>query len=429
VAKDPGLRAIDLYGRAFASDLPVFVAYSGGLDSTVLLHALQTRFPGRLTALHANHGLHGDAGRWATECADFCNGLGVPFNSNQLSLEDAGDGVEASARAARYRWFEACLRRGGVLCMAHHQDDQAETLLLRLLRGAGPEGLSGMPVTRNLGNGSLLRPFLGLPRKMLESYALSRDLAWIEDPSNADRRFDRNYLRHEVMPRLAKRWPGYRATLSRAAAQLREQNEHLPAPTLTTVQNGMGDKGFAVSELPAAPALAALTLRRWLRQHAFLAPPAARLHEFLRQLREGTGAQLCGSGWVIERYRDAVYLHPPEAPWAPLQLPVREGQSLSWGSVGEVTVQVADGKPLPSLMLRTRREGDRLLGPGGKHKNLKTVFQELGIPRWWRQKLPLLVQPSTEGDELLAIAHLRRSPAGVSLGVSLDWKREEFTPK
>lgn len=429
MAQDPVLSTVDLHISALERDTPVFVAYSGGLDSTVLLHATAATSPGRVTALHANHGLHRDAGQWAAHCADVCRSVGVSFDTTELELKDTGNGVEAAARAARYGWFESCLSHGGVLLMAHHQDDQAETLLLRLLRGAGPDGLSGMPVTRSLGSGSLLRPLLALPRDVLERYAHFHGLIWIDDPSNTDTRFDRNYLRQKVMPLLAERWPGYRDTLSRAATQLREQNEHMPAPVLTSVHNGMGDIGFALSELPETPALAALALRRWLREHALLAPPAARLGEFYRQLREGTGAQLCGAGWVIERYRDAVYLHPTGIEPKPPELPVVVGQALSWPGMGELTVQVAGGNPLPALTLRTRREGDRLILDNGKHKVLKTVFQELGIPRWWRQKLPLLVGHSAQGEELLAVAHLLRSPVGTSLGVSIDWKKEEFTSK
>lgn len=429
MAQDPVLSAIDAQLRALADDIPVFVAYSGGLDSTVLLHGAAAAADRQITALHANHGLHGDAGRWGRHCAEVCRSWDLSFSTVQLQLEDAGDGIEAAARAARYRWFESCLGDGGVLLMAHHQDDQAETLLLRLLRGAGPDGLSGMPINRSLGNGSLLRPLLDLPRKLLERYARAHGLAWIDDPSNADTRFDRNYLRHAVMPLLAERWPGYRSTLSRAAAQLREQNEHMPAPELTCLYNRMGDAGFALTQIPKEPALAALAVRRWLRRQALLAPPAARLGEFLRQLREGAGAQLCGSGWVIERYRDAVYLHPNGAEQAPPALPIDPGQPLSWPGMGELTVKMAGDGPLPALILRPRKEGDRLMLASGKHKDLKTVFQELGIPRWWRQKLPLLVLQSARGEELLSVAHLQRSSVAVSLGVSLAWKREEFTTK
>ncbi|EED33493.1 tRNA(Ile)-lysidine synthetase [gamma proteobacterium NOR5-3] len=401
----------------------VYVAYSGGLDSTVLLHALATSFSGLVTALHANHGLHDDAELWARHCAELCDQWKVSFRSTRLQLNDTGDGVEAAARSARYHWFETCVEADAVLLMAHHQDDQAETLLLRLLRGAGPQGLGSIPTTRALGHGSLLRPLLDIPRSDLAGYAAQHKLSWIDDPSNTDTRFDRNYLRQEVMPLLAGRWPGYRSTLSRAASQLRELNEHLPGPALPTVHGSLGDPGFQVEDLPREPALAALALRRWLRERSLVAPPAARLSEFLRQVRHGSGARLCGSGWTLERYRAAVYLCPTGLDPAPGILTIQPGQALHWPVMGELALK-AEGEDLSQLSLRTRRGGERLAMVDGHHKDLKTVFQDLAIPPWWRSGLPLLVRSSAAGEELLCVAHLLRSPRAVSSGIELVWKSE-----
>ncbi|WP_439102186.1 tRNA lysidine(34) synthetase TilS [Congregibacter sp.] len=426
MAQDPVLLALEGHRSLLSSAGKVFVAYSGGLDSTVLLHAAQQTCPDRLVALHANHGLHGDAARWQTHCEDYCKQLGVACQSTELFLEESGSGVEASARDARYRWFEECIGSSDVLLMAHHQDDQAETLLLRLLRGAGPDGLAGMPQQRHLGAGSLLRPLLSLPRSSLKSYAQECGLAWVEDPSNGDTRFDRNYLRQEVMPLLARRWPGYRSTLSRTAAQLRERNEHLPAPRLSTVRGCLGDPGFLVAEVPEEPALAALALRDWLRERSLRLPPAARLTEFLRQLREGSGARLQCPLWTIERYRDAVYLLPshPESP--PEACSISVGQSLWWPGLGELTLNCEGATDVPGLMLRARQGGERLELANGQHAELKTVFQELGVPSWWRPRLPFLIQKSDSHEVLLAVADLRSSPRAASLGLKLLLKREEF---
>lgn len=429
MAQDPVLQAVERHAATLERAAAVYVAFSGGLDSTVLLHAVSACFSGPVTALHANHGLHKDAGLWANQCGQLCVRWNIPFSSTRLQLHEGGDGIEAAARTARYRWFESCIEPGAVLLMAHHQDDQAETLMLRLLRGAGPQGLASMPVARPLGDGSLLRPLLDLPRRDLQAYAKDHDLGWIDDPSNADTRFDRNYLRQEVMPLLAKRWPGYRSTLSRAASQLRELSEHLPGPVLKTVYGSMGDPGFAIEDLPLEPALAALTLRQWLRERSLLAPPAARLSEFLRQLREGTGAQLCGSDWTIERYRNAVYLHPQKVGPASTPRAIQIGEALSWPGMGELALQSAGSEFLPGLSLRTRRGGERLALANGHHKDLKTVFQEQAVPPWWRNCLPLLVQSSAAGEELLAVAHLLRSPRAVSFGIELVWKREEIRQK
>lgn len=429
MAQDPVLQAIERHAATLDRAAAVYVAFSGGLDSTVLLHAVNARFSGPVTALHANHGLHNDAERWADQCAELCARWNIPFSSTGLQLHEDGDGVEAAARTARYRWFESCIEPGAVLLMAHHQDDQAETLLLRLFRGAGPQGLASIPVARPLGHGSLLRPLLDLPRKDLQAYASDHDLAWIDDPSNADTRFDRNYLRQQVMPLLAKRWPGYRSTLSRAASQLRQLNEHLPGPVMKTVYGSLGDPGFAIDDLSPEPALAALTLRQWLKEWSLLAPPAARLLEFLRQIREGAGAQLCGSDWTIERYRNAVYLHPPKFVPASRPRAIQVGEALSWPGMGELTLEGAGSEAVPGLSLCTRRGGERLALANGHHKDLKTVFQELAVPPWWRNCLPLLVQSSAAGEELLAVAHLLRSPRAVSFGIELVWKRKEIRQK
>ncbi|WP_439107175.1 tRNA lysidine(34) synthetase TilS [Congregibacter sp.] len=427
--QDPVLQAIDQHAATLAPGTRLFVAYSGGLDSTVLLHAAAKIFDGRVTALHANHGLHGDAALWGAHCADFCSTLGVAFQTTELALENTGEGIEASARTARYRWFEACMADGGILLMAHHQDDQAETLLLRLLRGAGPEGLAGMPSTRKLGHGELLRPLLALPRRDLEAYVQAHDLSWVDDPSNSDTRFDRNYLRQELMPVIAQRWPGYRETFSRAAGLLRELNEHIPVPALATLRGSMGDPGFAIAELPSEPALAALALRRWLKGRSLLAPPSARLHEFLRQLREGTGAQLQGADWTLERYRDAVYLHPANIEGLSQEFPVSAEAPVSWSGMGLLAVEgPGEAEPL-DLILRTRKGGERLALPNGQHKDLKTVFQDLAVPPWWREYVPLLLHRSASGEDLLAVANLQRSPLAISLGLKLVWKSQEITHK
>ncbi|EAQ96992.2 tRNA lysidine(34) synthetase TilS [Congregibacter litoralis] len=426
MSQNPVLLALEECRSQLSAAGQLFVAYSGGLDSTVLLHAAHKTCPDRLVALHANHGLQAEARRWQAHCEAFCEQLGVAFASTELSLEPAGSGMEAAARDARYRWFEDRIGRGGVLLMAHHQDDQAETLLLRLLRGAGPDGLAGMPQHRALGAGSLLRPLLSLPRRALKEYAEESGLSWVEDPSNGDMRFDRNYLRREVMPLLERRWPGYRSTLSRTAAQLRERNEHLPAPRLSTVQGCFGDPGFLVAALPEEPALAALALRDWLRERSLRPPSAAQLSEFLRQLREGRGARLQCPEWTIERYRDAVYLLPPPLDTAPEAGAITVGESLFWPGLGRLTLRREGAGNVPGLMVTTRQGGERLELSNGQHVELKTVFQELAVPAWWRPRVPLLIQKSGNHEVLLAVGDLRSSPRAESLGLRLLLKREEF---
>lgn len=186
------------------------VAFSGGLDSTVLLHLLaqlaRSEALPALSALHVHHGLQAAADGWPAHCQAVCRSLGIPLRVERVQVA-VGGSIEQAARDARYRAFQANLGEGQVLLTAQHLDDQAETLLFRLLRGAGLRGLAAMPVSRPLGGGRLCRPLLGVSRAELEAYAQTHRLDWVEDPSNQDPRFSRNYLRREIMPRLASHWP------------------------------------------------------------------------------------------------------------------------------------------------------------------------------------------------------------------------------
>ena len=268
------------------------VALSGGMDSIVLLHSLaslvsQSSGLPPVSAIHVNHQLHPEADAWQAHCDRVCASLGVPLQHSVVSVDGAGEGIEAAARRARYAVFEDSLGEGDVLFMAHHQDDQVETLLLRLLRGAGLSGLGGMPERRPLGAGQLYRPFLGLPRSMLADYAAEQKLDWVDDPSNADSQFDRNYLRAQVIPAVAQRWPGYRQTISRAAANLAEAQALLTqlAPSPLTLRSRTGDPGLAARDLPADdPVRAVHNLRAWLQDQGVMAPEHRMLTEFLRQL-------------------------------------------------------------------------------------------------------------------------------------------------
>ncbi|MFS2200468.1 tRNA lysidine(34) synthetase TilS, partial [Pseudomonas sp. Pseusp3] len=201
------------------------IAYSGGLDSTVLLHLLahlaKTESLPALSAIHVHHGLQAVADAWPEHCRSVCAALGVPLQIVRVQVQP-GASLERAARDARYHAFSEVIRPGEVLLTAQHRDDQAETLLFRLLRGAGVRGLSGMPRQRPLGKGHLLRPLLDATRAELEAYAAAHQLRWIEDPSNQDRQFSRNFLRHQVFPVLTTRWPQAMATMARSAAHLSE---------------------------------------------------------------------------------------------------------------------------------------------------------------------------------------------------------------
>ena len=395
------------------------LAFSGGLDSTVLLHLLHgysRACPGApaLTAVHVNHNLQPEASAWEHHNERVCAALGVPLLLRRVAVAADGRGIEAAAREARYETLAATLREGDILFFAHHQDDQVETLLLRWLRGAGLRGLQGMPALRPLGAGQLSRPLLTWPRAALEDYARLHRLQWIDDPSNADTRFDRNYLRHEVLPLLARRWPGYRRSLERSALQLGSAAAALEQllPTPPALVTLLGDPGIPVASVLHDPAGANwLVLEQWLLGFGLPAPPRAQLLEFLRQLQGGSGSpELAWSGQRLRRFGDGIYLLPASetavgdtvsllAPDSPLELP-GAGRLELMPAGGEAGIVLAPGQV---LAVRSRRGGERCQPLGRAHsQRLKKLLQEAGVPPWWRDRLPLLYLQ----DELVAVADL-----------------------
>ena len=422
----------------------VFIGFSGGLDSTVLLHAtralLSSGVPdANLVALHANHGLHGDAALWEAHCAKICAQLTVPCRSKILHVEASGRGLEAAARDARFAWFAEHLGAGDLLLLAHHQDDQAETLLLRLLRGAGPDGLSAIPPARDLGAGRVVRPLLPVPRSELARYAQRHRLSWIDDPSNDDDTYDRNYLRRRVLPVLEARWPAYREVLSRTADLLREAAAERINLAPATCFSATGDPGFACTDLPAEPAAAALAVRAWLRQWGLPMPGRLRLGEFLRQLRGAGGASLATDAWVLTRFRDAVYVHGREmdAPTGEALLMLDEELDLQdCGRIALIARESAEDVPVRDpgarkrgiFVLRWRRSGERLATASGQHRDLKKVFQEAGVPPWWRSRVPLVYERREDREELIAVGSFAFAPRLGELGLRVSWTPQGLGP-
>ena len=411
------------------------VGYSGGVDSTVLLHLLHqwcAAHPGTpaLSALHINHGLQPAAGDWQHRCEDFCRSLHCPILSLGITVPAGG---EAAARDARYRAFRAHLPPGAVLFLGHHLDDQVETFFLRLLRGAGVEGLAAMPRRRALGGGELMRPLLDLSREELQDYARRHRLPYVEDPSNSDTAMDRNFLRREVLPLLAARWPAYRQSVARASAHLAGTARAL-ADVPVTVHSVLGDPGLPLHSLAgAAGEVAASRLRAWLRSRGCRAPGRAPLAEFLRQLREAPGdgrPKLACGDYSLQRFSDAVYLLPvfdaPVPPWSCDLVPGERRDIPGVGVVGLVR-SGSDGIPVREgeyLTLRWRRGGERCRLPGRPgSRSLKALLQELHVPPWWRDRIPLVCLR----DEVLAIGDLlrcdsTRRPAGAPLWC-VHWER------
>lgn len=394
---------------------PVRVAFSGGMDSTVLLHWLASSPAVRasgLRALHVDHGLQADAAAWAAHCADACTGLGIEFESRRVAVVDRGDGPEAAARASRYAALADGLRPGERVALAHHRDDQAETVLLRLLRGSG-DGLAAMRPLRRFSTGWLWRPLLDQPRETLARYAREHGLAWVEDPSNAASHADRNFLRLQVLPLLAGRWPGAAAGLARSATLLATQADLLAgedARRLAQVQ-GLDPATVSVPALEAlAPAWRDRALRHWVQGQGLPPLPPQGLRAIAEELLPARGdgePAFAWSGAVVRRWRDLLYAGPALAPlpadftgeWdgcAPLPLPTGDVLSLMPGFAFDAPLRV-----------HTRQGGERLVLPGRAHSSeLKHVLQELGLPPWLRARLPLLSAPDGQllaaGDVAIA---------------------------
>jgi len=425
-----------------------WVALSGGLDSTVLLHLLaQVRLsdPGLppLRALHVNHRLHPDADQWQRSCEQLCQELGVPLRCEAVTVQARGQGLESAARESRHRVFHARLEAGEYLFTGHHKDDQVETFLLRLLRGAGVDGLGAMAPNRPIGRGVLHRPLLDVTRGQLASYAREHALRYIDDPSNSDTSLDRNFLRHDVIPLLAVRWPGYRDTVSRAAGHLREAAEQLRQliPEVPRCRSVFGDPGLELEALLDLPdSLAARVLRDWLRQLGVAqAPDSVVLLEFLRQLRSGgsgSKARLNTGGVTLQRFHQAVYNLPENLGLAPpAEGELSPGQSCGHAATGSIHLVQAQGAGLELeaaevLSVRWRGGGERCRPLGrARSRSLKKLLQEARVPPWWRDRIPLLYL----GDELLAVGDLwlcessrlkRDGP-----GWQVRWKRNTPMPQ
>jgi len=398
------------------------VALSGGVDSTALLHAivrLGEEFPGNtIRAIHINHHLHVDADAWASACQLMCAEMGVAVICRDVSVETSdSDGMEAAARKARYGALTELLGDGEILLTAHHRDDQVETLLLRLLRGAGPHGLASIEPRRLCGKGWLVRPLLDIGRGALEAYAREQKLAWIEDPANVDTTFDRNYLRHRILPVLRERWPGLGETLPRAvrlSGEAARMLDELAELDLAGTGTGLGhDDAVPIEVLgKLSSARQRNLLRYWLRRRGLTPPAEAKLRDGLRQLLTAGHDRMPMIKWgdvQIRRYRDRLYVLEFDPDPANSVRP----DACEWDGRGRIDLGPPRGKlrfvsgdetdidvPL-SWVVRFRTGGERI-AVGGQHKTVKNFFQERGVVPWMRAHVPLLYRD----DCLVAIGDL-----------------------
>ena len=392
-----------------AAGTPVLVGFSGGLDSTVLLHLLANagnRHTG-LRAVHVHHGLQAAADDWAAHCQRVCDGWQVPLHIVHVQVsDDTGLGPEAAARHSRHAAFAGLLRPGEWLALAHHHDDQAETFLLRALRGSGVDGLAAMRERRDFAAGQLWRPLLHTPRAALEAHARQHRLHWIEDPSNAHAAFDRNFLRNTVMPLLAGRWPEAATMFARSAALAGEASGLLHTQDAQTLHACIdGDGSVSVTALQALPPPAcARVLRAWVQQRNLPPLPGNGVARIGHDLLTAAHDQQAEFRWQqarIIRWRERLHAIGELPAWP-------AGWQLQWD--GRTPLPLPDGGVLElhgasafdaHLLVRQRHGGERIRLPGRSHTHLlKHRLQDAAIPPWLRPHLPLLC----DGEQVLAAA-------------------------
>jgi tRNA(Ile)-lysidine synthase len=400
-------------GAHCAPGARLLVGYSGGLDSTVLVHALaalRERHGWAVECVHVHHGLSPHADRWAQACAATCDELGLPFTACRVDVaQDSPDGLECAAREARYTALHAHARTHGIdlLLTAHHADDQAETLLHHMVRGAGLLGMAGMPAWRaaDAHRVALLRPLLGVSRATIEDCARELGLCWVEDESNQDTRFARNYLRRQVMPVLSARWPRAAETIAGLARRLGEAQGLLD--TLAQADAGTLCQGTTWGDCYRIEPLAALeparqrNVLRWLlRRHgARTLPNEAWLDEWLRQICSAQAAAECPvahAGVAGFCHRGALWLMPDMPP--PAETAWDGARTVVWGA-GQMVFEPALGRGIAlsavgstRFSLRARAPGDRLpRGPARPRASVKQIAQESGLPPWLRDRAPILL--------------------------------------
>jgi len=416
------------------------IALSGGIDSSVLLDLLAQRAAEfRLSCLHVNHGLSPNAAAWARSCRKLAAQYGVPCRVRKVDLGPyRGLGREGAARAARYAAFGA--ERADFVVLAQHQDDQAETVLIQLLRGGGLPGLAAMPAAGESGDANgpaLLRPLLGASRAEIEAYARSRGLRWIDDESNADEALARNFVRRRVMPLLRELNPAADAMLARSARHLAEADSLLGELAAIDARACMEQGRLPVDALRRLGAARARNLLRWfIRAHGLEVPGSAEMDEVLRQVigaRRDAALRFNFGGADLRRYRGALWLAPSEGP------PSRDGRWIWHGERvwrlpefgGLLRFGRVKGAGLRAVAAEAgritlrRRAGGESMRPrvGGPRRTVKKLLQEHGVPPWERERLPLVYCD----DELVCLPGVAVEAAWQAgpgeRGLSIAWER------
>lgn len=416
----------------------LLVAFSGGLDSTVLLHQLVTLRDTlqpelNIRAMHIHHGLSPRADSWVDHCRALCEQWRVALEVAYVKLPSGGQGIEGEARAARYQALSGSLQAGEVLLTAQHLDDQCETFLLALKRGSGPAGLASMPAILPFGDTLLLRPLLTTSRSQLEAWAQAGQLSWIEDESNQDDKYDRNFLRLRVVPLLQQRWPHFSRSVARSADLCGEQEQLLDELLAEQLDQLMSEQGALHIEpmLTMSEVRRFALMRRWLSWHRAAMPSRAWLQRLWQEValsREDANPRLRLGEHEIRRFqgelfwvpllnvdKEKSYLWP--APFRPLHLP-----GLGTVSFSEQGIAVRAPEEGETVSLRFRAPGLLHIVGRDKGRSLKKIWQELGVPPWQREATPLLFY----GEQLIAAAGIFVTREGQATERScwhVDWQK------
>ncbi|WP_299020309.1 tRNA lysidine(34) synthetase TilS [uncultured Photobacterium sp.] len=420
------------------SDTPrrFVLALSGGLDSRVLLHLmglfLRQHPQHRCLAIHVHHGLSANADLWSERCVEWSLQEGIECLVERVNLElGSRISVEQLARDERYRALKKHFQPGDILLTAQHADDQLETVLLALKRGSGPAGLAAMAECTPFASGYHLRPLLGVTRQQIEEYGRSCQLDWVEDESNQDTRYDRNFLRHQVAPQMIARWPGIRKAVTRSASLCGEQDALLQELLREKLMQAMyHDQSLIISQL-GSERIGKQLIRHWLKRFDVLMPSQAQLEQIWHTIvkaKPDANPQLCWQQVQVRRYQQRLYLvqqWPDIREWQqecllgqPCQLPQDLGElKLLPTSYGQLRLP----KPDEEVSVRFDPEGLEVkpVGRSGKRK-LKKLFQEYGVPSWNRRRTPLVYY----GEELAAVAGLFVVEAFRGQDCDLEWHND-----
>ena len=429
----------------------LYVGYSGGLDSHVLLHVIiELIGKKRITAVHVNHQLSSNSDIWQKHCEDRCLEIGVDIICKTVSIKNRGTGIEDAARNARYSVFEKLLKKNDLLILAHHADDQIETMLFRLFRGSGIKGMSGMPISRLLGNGELFRPLLPFFRRDLESYASANQINWIEDDSNLDIAFDRNFIRHKLIPTINERWPNSSFKLNRSANIFAESDfliNILAQKDFKIVKEVSERVGWSISidKLNGFEIIRQKNiLRYWFNLHNLTLPSYAVLDNALNQM---IGSKIDAEPIVswgdlqLRRFNKKLYLLPLNFEDPNYSVKKKKGRelleknSIKWdgsshlilpdSSSLSVKLKMKGGLRIDvkkNLEIRFRSGGERCKPQGRSGSNtLKKLFQEYSLEPWLRNNIPLIYidnRLAAVGD-LWVCDEFCAEPD--ELGIQLEW--------